>query len=69
MECPKCGSPQLRVLRTKQETGESTVRQRICRGCGHVFFTVEVDLPDGAVAQVADGGLERRPGFRRVAFS
>jgi transcriptional regulator NrdR family protein len=68
MDCPKCASPNHRVLQTRQESTESTIRHRICRGCGHEFFTVEVDLPPGAVTQ-GKANIRRKEGFRRITFS
>jgi transcriptional regulator NrdR family protein len=68
MECPNCAGPSHRVLQTRQETSESTIRHRICRSCGHEFYTVEVDLPPGSVKNRHDG-LGRVDGFKRITFS
>jgi transcriptional regulator NrdR family protein len=68
MNCPSCDTDKHRVLQTRQETSESTIRHRICRNCGHEFYTVEVDLPAGAVKNKHEG-LARTDGFKRITFS
>jgi transcriptional regulator NrdR family protein len=71
VQCPKCGSSRLGVYRTCHDTAESVLRQRKCAVCGHKFFTVEVELPDGAAKHARDKQekLQRLPGFLRVGFS
>ena len=45
MKCTRCGSKRLRVVNTRQDTDHSTLRQKICQGCGLVQMTVEVPIP------------------------
>ena len=68
MNCPKCGSKYQRVINTRQEGPESTIRQRICKDCAHIFHTVEVDLPYGAVAWKGKS-MHRVEGFQHIRFS
>lgn len=63
MLCPACAGPKIRCLQTRQESAEATIRQRICRDCGHEWFTLEVDLPPGAVSWKG-GYLARKEGYK-----
>lgn len=49
MKCTRCGSKRLRVVNTRQDTDQTTLRQKICQGCGLVQMTVEVPIPLDAV--------------------
>ena len=40
MQCPNCGSENLRVLETRHVT-DSIYRQRKCKDCLHIFYTAE----------------------------
>lgn len=42
MTCPKCGGDTW--VRDSKPDAESVHRQRICKECGHIFFTVESDV-------------------------
>jgi transcriptional regulator NrdR family protein len=61
MLCPNCDSKYGRVINTRQEGPETTIRQRICLDCAHTFHTVEVHLPalsvrwEGKVMKRVDG--------------
>lgn len=68
MNCPNCDNGHHRVLQTRRETSESTIRHRICRACGHEFYTLEVDLPREAVKNTHKG-LIRTDGWKRIQFS
>lgn len=68
MNCPSCANEQHRVLQTRRETPSSTLRQRICKGCGHVFWTVELALPPAAVIDSC-GGTRRADGYTNTTFS
>lgn len=67
MNCPRCAENQSRVLQTRQETPESTIRQRICRCCGQQWFTLEVELPEGSVKWLGSS-LSRKEGFQHIKF-
>jgi transcriptional regulator NrdR family protein len=70
MNCPHCDHSQTAVVCTRRDTIESIIRFRTCRACAKTWHTVEVELPKGAVAHThSTGDLERRTGFKRVAFS
>ena len=68
MRCAKCDYKRMDVERTGRDTAESVLRQRQCPQCGHKVFTVEVELPDGAVQHTRIGKMKRLPGFLRVRF-
>lgn len=68
MNCPSCASDKHRVLQTRRETPTSTLRQRICKGCGTVFWTVELHLPPAAVIE-AHNNTRRADGYINVSFS
>ena len=40
MQCPNCGSKNLRVLENRHVT-DSIYRQRKCKDCYHIFYTAE----------------------------
>lgn len=70
MNCPACDHDQSRICSSRRDTIESMVRLRVCKDCGHSWHTVEVELPKGSVRHThSTGEIERRPGFRCVAFS
>lgn len=41
MNCPKCDSPKIRVVRTQQATPETVIRDRKCKVCKVSWVTVE----------------------------
>lgn len=41
MQCPRCGSYNLRVVLTKRDQIGCNVRRRCCQQCEHRFYTVE----------------------------
>lgn len=41
MTCPKCGGDTW--VRDSKSDAESVHRQRVCKDCEHVFFTIETD--------------------------
>ena len=67
MNCPACAHDKHRVLQTRRESPETTIRQRICRECGHAWFTLEIDMPPESVAWV-HSGLIRRDGYKHIKF-
>jgi transcriptional regulator NrdR family protein len=67
MFCPVCATAKIRVLQTRKEGAEATIRQRICRECGHEWFTLEVDLPPGSVSWHG-GTLARKEGYKHHKF-
>lgn len=44
MNCPKCNSPDTKVVATRTK-GNTITRQRRCAQCGHQFRTEETRLP------------------------
>ena len=44
MQCPKCCSRNYRVLITNNNFDAQTIRKRRCAACGHVWFTVEMEV-------------------------
>lgn len=68
MNCPSCGHERHRVMNTRQEGPETTIRQRICQGCAHIFYTLEIDMPEGSVKWNGNC-LHRREGYKHVRFS
>ena len=67
MLCPNCDSKYDRVINTRQEGPETTIRQRLCLGCAHTFHTVEVHLPPLSV-RWTNKTLERVEGYRGIRF-
>lgn len=54
-------------MQTRQESAESTVRQRICTKCAYVFYTVELDLPPNTT-KWHHNIIQRIAGYQRVKF-
>lgn len=67
MLCPNCDNKYHRVMNTRQEGPETTIRQRLCLTCSHTFHTVEVQLPPGSVCWTAKI-MKRVEGFRGIRF-
>lgn len=67
MKCTRCGSKRLRVVNTRQDTDQSTIRQKICQGCGLVQMTVEVPIPTDAVKWKGKS-MVRIEGYQNVEF-
>jgi transcriptional regulator NrdR family protein len=54
MHCPRCSGTELRVLQTRRNPVDPNgplIRQRVCRACGHRWFTAEVSIPSFTVTQ------------------
>ena len=49
MKCTLCGSTELRTPITNNQLADQTMRKRRCAACGHVWFTVELAVPNYAV--------------------
>ena len=44
MECPKCKRPKVGVIETRPLAYHNGIRRRRqCKGCGHIFPTVELE--------------------------
>ena len=41
MVCEKCGSGQSSVVMVRSDTNGNRVRRRLCKHCGHRFWTVQ----------------------------
>lgn len=67
MNCPECNSRYNRVINTRQEGAETTIRQRLCLDCAHSFHTVEVHLPPLAV-RWKNKVMERVEGYQGIRF-
>lgn len=65
MDCPACNNRSTRVLQTRRESPDSTIRQRICRSCGQEWFTLEIELPENSVIW-GNGILARKEGYKRI---
>lgn len=46
MTCPKCGSKTRVSDNSHNYQDRETYRQRICSGCGYMFYTMEIDVID-----------------------
>jgi transcriptional regulator NrdR family protein len=68
VNCPSCGHKQHRVMNTRQEGPETTIRQRICQGCAHMFYTLEIDMPQDSV-QWHHNHMRRLDGYKHIRFS
>jgi hypothetical protein len=62
MVCPECSSNDHRVPVTNGRLTDQIVRKRVCKDCGHVWFTVEVIVPKFVIGWAA--GLDRKPVLR-----
>jgi len=62
MNCPQCSSNDHRVPVTNGQMADQIVRKRVCKDCGHIWFTVEVIVPKYAVGWAT--GLQRKPVLR-----
>jgi transcriptional regulator NrdR family protein len=76
MNCPKCDHDMSKVLITRRDTVETIVRRRCCDGCGHRWYTVEVEIPDEGVQyrsrRMSDGPgwlLKRKAGYQRAVVT
>jgi transcriptional regulator NrdR family protein len=68
MNCARCGHIKGRVLQTRRGEPDSILRQRICRECGYTWFTLEMEMPDGAVVWT-NTGLAVKEGYKHIKFS
>lgn len=74
MRCAKCDARNWRVVLTRHDTCESTMRLRKCQDCGYSTYTVEVELPDDAWAWLShepndkNQDLSRLDGYKRIRF-
>jgi len=49
MDCPKCGSGDIRATATNGHQPDCVTRKRKCQACGHVWFTVELNVSPAVV--------------------
>jgi hypothetical protein len=49
MNCPQCGSKQLKTPIVNSHDANQTVRKRRCDDCLFVWFTVELRVPDYSI--------------------
>lgn len=68
MNCARCGHAKHRVLQVRKGEPDTTLRQRICRECGYIWFTMEMEMPDGAVGWT-NTGLVVKDGYKHIHFS
>lgn len=59
MQCPKCTSPDTKVLDTRIGKDSLTIRRRRqCQNCGYRFTTIEEVLREGVIILKNDGRRE-----------
>ena len=58
MNCPNCSSKNHRTPVTNGSLPDEVVRKRVCGSCGHVWFTVEMAVPEHAI------GWQKKPVLR-----
>lgn len=68
MNCARCGHDKHRVLQTRRGEPDTVLRQRICRDCGFTWFTMEIEMPDGAIGWT-NKGLTVKDGYKHIRFS
>lgn len=68
MRCANCDHEKIGVKRVSHDTSETILRERKCANCGHIVFTLEVELPD-SVVRYTRHGMRRLPAALRVLFS
>jgi hypothetical protein len=44
MECPRCGSGEIRATSTNGKEAGRVTRQRTCLDCRHIWYTVELPV-------------------------
>ncbi len=49
MDCPKCGSGDIRATATNGHQPDCVTRKRKCQACEHVWFTVELNVSPAVV--------------------
>ena len=49
MDCPKCGSGDIRATATNGHQPDCVTRKRKCLACEHVWFTVELNVSPAVV--------------------
>lgn len=54
MNCPQCSHNDHRATSTNTRLADQIMRRRVCQGCGHKWFTVEVMVPAYAVGWSAN---------------
>lgn len=62
MLCPRCSHSEHRAVSTNSKPTDQIVRQRVCLGCRHVWFTSEMVVPSYAVGWSESHG--RKPVLR-----
>jgi hypothetical protein len=45
MKCPRCSSERIKATATNGHEDDRVTRKRGCDACGHVWFTVELEVP------------------------
>lgn len=63
MKCPQCRSRQYRAIITNNLFDDQTIRKRRCVDCGHIWFTVEMEVSRYAMGWSHDH--EGKPVIRR----
>lgn len=66
MNCPECGSRNVRVCMTKTAEADITVRRRVCLACEHRWYTAQG--PEYAVERGKDFKFFGRGHGERVLF-
>lgn len=55
-------------MQTRRVEPDLILRQRICRECAYHWFTMEMEMPEGAI-KWGTYGLVVADGYKRVHFS
>lgn len=66
-ECPECGSLSTPTQNTGHDEDGRTIRRRVCEGCGKIFGTIEIVMPDEFSFSRTDT-FRKRDRRGRVAF-
>lgn len=58
MECKRCQSTRHTAASINSRMANQTVRKRVCRDCGNIWFTAEIIVPSFAVgwSPIGKGG-------------
>lgn len=68
MKCEKCGSENVYVKDNVNVPPENTIyRKRICKDCGHQFFTIEFILEKGDETTIKEWNKWHRISAKKAA--
>ncbi len=65
VNCPKCGSAEIRAAATNGHDPAHVTRKRSCADCGHAWFTVELPVSTAVVGwERVNGKGQSKPVLR-----